>query len=243
MERVRDNSRQIPKHDNYISNKNYNDRIYGYLQEQSCMDWKDGMISRQGNYRYILKKDISYIKIAEDLGMSRQTVSKYFKKMLQGTQENRKANFPPLIREKGDRYELLYIENRGAMLIPLPTLRILVSIFNDRVISAYAYLYNRWYANRGKGFQFTYEQLKKAIGVGYNSSSNNDRIQLILHALNAVGLIKWKQIVRDKGSGHNTDNYITQVNLDIEVLPDERIFVDDEREKRTRQFFNLLNVC
>lgn len=243
MEKPKNNSRQIPKHKQYIGNKNYNDRIYGYLQDRSSIDWKQGMISRQGNYRYVLKRDVSYVKIADDLGMTRQTVSKYFKMMLEGTEENKKANFPPLIREKEDRYQLLYIQKEEAMLIPLPTLRILVSIFNDRVISVYAYLYNRWYANCQKPYQFTYDQLKKAIGIGNRSTSNNERIQLILKVLQTVGLITWKQIVRDKGSGHNTDNYITSVKLDIQVLPPDRIFVDEKKQKKTREIFDLLNAC
>lgn len=243
MENIRQDSRQIPKHSDYIGNKEYHDRIYGYLQERSQIDWKQGMKSQQGNFRYVLKKNVSYVKIAEDLGITRQTVSKWFKKMLEGTEENKKAGFPPLVREKKDRYQLLFIEDRQAMLIPTPTLRVLVSIFNDKVISVYAYLYNRWYASQQSSFQFTYEQIKKAVGMGYMSRSNNPEIQLILKVLQNVGLIKWRQVIRDDGSGHNTDNFITQVNLDIDVLPPERIFVDQKKQQKTRQIFNLLNAC
>mgnify|MGYP002621704762 CR=1 FL=1 len=86
------NSRQIPKTKEYTASPEYYDTLYGYLQTMS--KW-DGIV---GHPRYVYKKDINYSKIANDLDKSRQTISKRFKEMLEGTKENEESTIAPLVR-------------------------------------------------------------------------------------------------------------------------------------------------
>lgn len=189
------NSRQIPKTKEYIANSNYCDNLYGYLQAMS--NW-DGVL---GHPRYVYKKDINYSRIAKDLNKSRQTISTKFKLMLEGTKENEKSGLPPLIRKKDDIYELIALESNLAMLVPQSTLEVLVSALNDHAISIYVYLFNRYYASGKRPFQFSYTQLKSAIGLAINSNGNNYIIKGILYVLQKIGLIQYKSksVVNEMG--------------------------------------------
>ena len=136
--RIVSNSRQIPKSVEYLSSPTYYDNLYGYLQAMS--NW-DGVV---GHPRYIYKNMINYSRIGEDLGLTRQTVSKRFKSMLEGTKQNLAYDMPPLVRLNGDRYELISLETHLAMLVPQETLQVLVSALNDNAISIYVYSFIIW---------------------------------------------------------------------------------------------------
>ena len=68
---IQKNSRQIPSNEIYTANKQYSDILYGYLQHNSQLD-------EVSKIRYIPKKEISYVKLAQELNMHRQTVSSKF---------------------------------------------------------------------------------------------------------------------------------------------------------------------
>lgn len=210
------NSRQIPKTKEYIANSNYYDNLYGYLQAMS--NW-DGVL---GHPRYVHKKDINYSRIAKDLNKSRQTISTKFKLMLEGTEENEKSGLPPLVRKKDNVYELIALESNLAMLVPQSTLEILVSALNDHAISVYVYLFNRYYAGGRAPFQFTYTQLKGAIGIAVNSNGNNYIIKGILYVLEKIGLIKYssKDVVNGLGQIVRV-HYIEKMWNELEDCPKE----------------------
>lgn len=74
----------------------------------------------------------------------------------------------------------------------------MVSCFNERTISIYVYLANRYYANQDKGFDFNITGLKELTGLGTKTNNNNYIITDILEFLQKLGLIKY-----GKKTGHD----------------------------------------
>lgn len=228
---VLDNSRQIPKVKDYISNAKYCDYLYGYLQAMSR--W-DGIV---GHPRYVYKKSINFSRIAADLNKSRQTISKKFKMLIQGDIDN---GFAPLIRENGDKYQLIYLEGNLAMLVPDNTLKVLVSTLKQNTLSVYVYLLNRYLANGKQSFKFSYPELKIAIGIATKSNGNNYIITSILFILETIGLLKYKSQLGVVDGKVYSAHYITWMTNKINGLPDD---LDDPIGKKL--YLKLMNekVC
>lgn len=175
--RIEKDSRQVPKTKDIMANAKYCDILYCYFQNIST--W-DGI---EGHPRIFTKKDKNFSKISEYLKISRQTVSKKFNNLME----------LGLIKENGDNFELIILEEDIASLIPVNTLKILVAAFNENAISVYVYLLNRYYAavhNGQQEFMFTKEQLKGILGFSTATRSNDYIIDGILTVLQKVGVIK-----------------------------------------------------
>ena len=215
---IKPNSRQVPSAKDIMSNAKYCDLLYCHLQNISNRD------SRINNCRYIQKKDIKFSTIAELLGMSRQTVSKKFKAMLEGEKDAL-----PLIRysEEEKKYYLIDLKQSIATLVEHNTLQILVSCLQQRVISIYVYLLNRYMASGYNEFQYTMAQLKKVVGLGYQSTGNNYIINSALIALKKIGLIdyRYEQVKKD-GQHDKTICYITWMTNQLDGLPED---LNDEK--------------
>lgn len=95
----------MPKTQDICANKKYNDILYSYLQ---CISqWQ------KNERRYFLKKEVSYVKLAEKFGLSRQTVSMRFKNLKE----------LGLITERDkESYWLMPLDADLASLIPYETL-------------------------------------------------------------------------------------------------------------------------
>ena len=172
---IQKNSRQVPKDKTICANKKYYDILYAYLQCISQRDEKTDM-------RYFYKSDINFSKLAKMFNLSRQTVSTKFKNL-------KELN---LIEEVDDKtYSLIILSSDVASLIPYETLKILKDALSENSISTYIYLLNRYFANDGKSFQFTLDQVKSYIGISTSTRSNNDIITNILYVLEKLGLIKY----------------------------------------------------
>ena len=202
---IGEDSRQMPKTKDYMSNKKYCDILYAYLQTISS--W-DGVV---GHPRVFSKKEKNFQKISEIIGKSRQTVSKKFNTLLE----------LGLVKEREDSYELIVLEKDLASLIPLKTLRVLVNAMSENAISIYIYLLNRYYAILSSGkteFMFTLSQLKGIIGISSNTRSNDYIINDILTILEKIGLIKVDiRQIEDQYSGDMKSTlYITNVSNSIE---------------------------
>ena len=174
---IQKDSRQIPKKQEIVADKMYSDVVYAWLQVNSCWD-------RDKNVRWIGKNQVSFSRISGDVGLSRQTVSNKFKRLLE----------IGLVRLEQDlgRYELVSLRPDMAMLVERTTLRRMLSAFNENTINVYVYLLNRYLANRCRGYEFTIEQVKYFIGLSMRTSSNNYIIQDILDILERLGLLKYK---------------------------------------------------
>lgn len=175
--KIEKDSRQVPKTKDIMANAKYCDILYCYFQNIST--W-DGI---QGHPRVFSKRDKNFSKISEYLKISRQTVSKKFNNLVE----------LGLIKENKDTYELIILDEDIASLIPINTLKILVSAFNENAISVYVYLLNRYYATLMNGqqeFIFTKEQLKGILGFSTATRSNDYIIDGILTVLQKIGVIK-----------------------------------------------------
>lgn len=171
------NMRQIPKTKEYCANKEYYDILYGYLQQQSQWEQK-----KNNNRRYVNKKLINFSQLGRQLGISRQTVSNKFKKLIK---------LGLVIDEPGDKYYLTPLSADIASLIPNPTLKLITDTLNEYSISVYVYLLMRYIANNEEMFQFKLSDVKKHIGICSTTRSNDEIITNILFVLQKIGLIKY----------------------------------------------------
>lgn len=170
--------RQIPKTKEYCANKEYYDILYGYLQQQSQWEQK-----KNNNRRYVNKKLINFSQLGRQLGISRQTVSNKFKKLIK---------LGLVIDEPGDKYYLTPLSADIASLIPNPTLKLITDTLNEYSISVYVYLLMRYIANNEEMFQFKLSDVKKHIGICSTTRSNDEIITNILFVLQKIGLIKYR---------------------------------------------------
>lgn len=226
MQRVLPNSRQIPKKAQYMAHPGYNDRLYGYLVSISHWD------GNKGQPRYLYKDQLNYSSIAKQLDLSRQTVAKKIRYMLENQPlkpGQTTDNFLPLIRydAKKKMYILLPFEPNLAMLVNQDTLFIMVSLFKDHVISTYVYLYNRFMGTLQKPFPFTYSQIKQAVGIGDKSRGNNNTVVAILFGLQKVGLLKWHQ----ERTASSVNGYIDWMTNEIVDSP---VFASEQEQQRYR---------
>lgn len=207
MERIQNNSRQIPKSKDYISHQLYNDYLYGYLQ--SISKW-DGWV---GHNRYVYKSSINFTAMAQILGRTRQTISKRFKFLLTGDD-----NIAPLIKYNQEKkvYQLLSIKQNLAMLVPQDTLQLLLDTVQEDVISTYVYLYNRYYAGYQQEFQFTFAELRAILGKGVKNRQN-DKYNNILRLLQKIGLLEYEKItVKEDDGSIKTKMKVTKMTNHID---------------------------
>ena len=176
--KVLKNSRQVPDVEKYTANKDYCDLLYCYLQERSFLDI-------DGN-RYIAKKDVVFNHIAEDLKKNRQTISKYFTKLMDmGLIE---------LTDDGKYYQLKYLDKSLSALVPLKTLRIINNTLRQRCVSVYVYLLKRYCASGDKPYTVTLSQIKTFVGLSTKTRSNDEIIDDILLVLKKIGLINYKVV-------------------------------------------------
>ena len=193
--KILSDSRQVPKKEELIKNKNYLDLLWGYLQvnSDSKKDKEDKI-----QYRYVVKKRYNFSYIGESLNISRQTIKKKFDFLVS----------IGMISDGGDIWILNNMDKQDAFLIENNTLRKLVSFTNERVISIYTYILNRFYATEGNSFILSITGLKDKLGLSVATCSNNYIITDILECLQRIGLIKYEQQAVRKESGQLIKQYM-----------------------------------
>lgn len=174
----------MPKQEEYTANKAYSDIVYGWLQVHSEWDREQGI-------RWVDKKTVNYSAMADQLGLTRQTVSTKFKRLL----DKDKAGLGLVtFNTELNRYELVQLSADMATLIENGTLRMMISALNENTINIYIYLLNRFLANDEQSFEFTLDQCKAFIGKGVGSHSNNYIVTDILCILSKLGLLKYELV-------------------------------------------------
>jgi DNA-binding transcriptional ArsR family regulator len=181
MLEIKRDSRQVPKVKEITTNKKYYDVLYAYLQCISVFDEKTGE-------RTISKKEVNFSTLAKTFNMSRQTVSKKFNNLIE----------LGLVIKKEDCFSICLLENDIASLVPYKTLKLITDTLNEHSINTYVYLFNRYYANGCKSFQFTLAQVKENIGICSTTRSNDDTITNILFVLEKLGLIKYHLTTKEQ---------------------------------------------
>lgn len=179
----------MPKKKEYTANKAYSDIVYAWLQVNS--EW-DGI---KGHVRTIPKSRVKYVDMADELGLSRQTVSVRFKKLLDTDGGIGLIHF----NQATNKYELSLLPAEMAQLIEKDTLRRMVSALNENAISVYIYLFSRYCANQYKEFVFTMDQIKNAINISTKTRSNNYIITDILDVLQQLELLEYEVVTNSNG--------------------------------------------
>lgn len=182
-------SRQMPKKKEYMANKMYSDIVYAWIQVNSQWD-------KQSNTRWINKKDVKFTVIADELGITRQTVSTRFKRLLDKDEKGNAGLGLIIYNDELQRYELSVLSPDVAMLIEKGTLRTMISALNENTINVFIYLLNRYLANQEQSFDFTIEQIKVILGLSIKTRSNDYIITDILRILKRIGLLNYKLNVK-----------------------------------------------
>lgn len=195
------NSRQIPKTKELMSNELYSDMLYSYLQVISYFEQETGT-------RFIPKKEIKFVQIAEALNITRQTASAKFKKLLETDLL--------FLNEKLSRYEFKILDKTIANLIPVETLRKLVSAFNENTINIYMVILNNWYTNKKKVFNLPLNTIKTFIGLSTKTRSNNYIVTDILEILQKLNLVNYdlNHLTQEDGS---TKTIYVFTNIFLEI--------------------------
>lgn len=185
------NSRQVPKKDDIVSNKEYCDLVYSWFQCTSELD-------EQTKERYVTADKINMSAMGRELGMDRRTVGRYVKKLYE----------QDLLEARPGKTVLKVLEKNAATLIPYPTLRQIQNSLHRNSVSIFTYLLNRYVAHSEQPYFITYNELKKYIGISTSTASNNVVVSDILKTLQALGLIKYATIQTD----------VTRCNIQIQTV-------------------------
>lgn len=86
--------------------------------------------------------------MADQLGLTRQTVSTKFKRLLDKDDKGKAGLGLVIFNAELKRYELIQLSADMATLIENGTLRMMISALNENTINIYIYLLNRFLANR-----------------------------------------------------------------------------------------------
>lgn len=174
----------------FLSNKNCNERIYIYLLLRSKRR-PDG----SENHRYVEK--MTNLKIAEDLGISRNTVGARLKDLKLYGYVVQSGNY--YLVPKTDYYSL----------IPENTLNFLLNYIEgkEKLIKLYIVLFDFFNSNK----TFSMVDLHKALGYkltdGKPSSKNSAYIRTLLMLLSEAGLVKYKIMEGRNAKGAPIDKY------------------------------------
>lgn len=177
---IQKNSRQVPRKNEIVSNKDYCDLVYSWFQCASELD-PDGIT------RFILNSQINVSAIGRDLGMDRRTVGRYVKKLYENE----------LLEDTGEKTILKILEKTAATLVPYVTLRQIQNSLHRNSVSIFVYLLNRYVGNAEMPYFITYNELKKYIGISISTASNNVVVSDILKTLKALKLIDYETIQTD----------------------------------------------
>lgn len=181
--KIEKNSRQIPKKESIVSNKNYCDLVYSWFQCESVrLD--------ESEERQVAFGQVNYSAMSKVLGMDRRVVSKYVNKLCEMG-----------LLEKDDFHNVYVVktlDKDSAALVPYVTLREIQNTLHRNSVSIYVHLLNEWFKHGMKEFTITYNELKAFIGIATTTSANNIVVKDILKVLGLLHLVTSVEIDENK---------------------------------------------
>lgn len=198
---IKSNSRQIPYEKAIVSDKNYSDLLYTWLQ---CNSERVNVLNGEDKQRKIEKKKCKWQTLENSMTrvdcegkviklMERRTIKKYFLGLID----------LGLIQDKGDEYYYITIlPNDSASLLEFNTLSKLLNVFQQHSITLYSYLFNRFYAAGQQSYEPTIAQIKEVLGFSNNTFSNNIIITDTLDILKQLGVLDYKYRVDEINKKH-----------------------------------------
>lgn len=184
------NQRRIPADTMFVSNKEVVDLLYGLIQLESSRTPGE-------SHRYIRKKNIKKTKWSKICGVSRPTLDKALRKLI---------NDGYLV-ESGDENEFYKIPDMADyyVLVPIETLSFLVNSCGLNTIKVFMRLNVLW-KNYGTCAYFTKTKLINDLGLSANSKGNFRMISDVLKNLENNGFVKYKE----HRNGINCRYFITE---------------------------------
>lgn len=197
--KIQKNSRQVPKQHSIIIEKYYSDILYSHLQVISNLT--------ENQVRFLTKKDVNFSKLGEELGVTRQTISKRFNKLIE-------LNLI-IPDEENNIYILPKLSTEAAFLIPQDTLRKMVNALSENTINTYIYLANCFIANEERPTNFSIIAIKEFCGLSIKSSGNNYIIIDILEILSLLNLISYRSYNQIEDNQIKTYYQLTSVSNSV----------------------------
>lgn len=163
----------------------YGDTIYAWLLLNSHYDPEE-------KHNYIYKKDFTYEIIGKDIGKTRQSVSKRFKKLLELNEEESRKGRTNLIVEFNKYYVLPNFKDFQKLdsdtVINL--LRLCEKSRREELIKTYAWLLKKW--EKEETTDISLKDLIMAFGHSHGNEQMYNHYKDILTTLQGAGLIKFK---------------------------------------------------
>ena len=188
------NSRQMPSAQAVVSQKDYCDLLYAWLQcnsERVSMETADRRIAKSKINFSAIEREFTrvYEDGSVDKVMTRITIKKYFQHLLD----------KKLIKynDADGYYYLTVLDKEMGHLIEYNTLLKLMNTLARRSLSIYIYLFNRYYANGCQPFIATRNQIKEYLGICANSGNNDGVITDTVEILKRLGLLDMKHVTQD----------------------------------------------
>ena len=173
-----------------LKNLAYSDSVYAWLLLHSHYD-------KNEKHNYIYKEEFSYIKIAQQINKTRQTVSKRFDNLVKNgivkecTYYNKKAYKIPYYQEFEEMHGETVFQ---LLLLPMKESR-------EELIKTYAYLlkkkreYNKIEKNI---FLCSSTEILNAFGHSNGNSEAFSRIKMIFTILQGAGIIKFRTTMAEQ---------------------------------------------
>ena len=180
IENMEKDYRQVVVDVRITSSKLYNDFVYGWVVLHSVEE--DGI-------RFILKKDFVFVQVADELGINRKTLTKYFSYLIE----------VGLITEELDKWVLNDLGDMGFW-IESDVLRRIVELKKRYALTIYVYLVKGYWVSNNKKMVVLLKNVKGVIGIGINTDSNNYLITDCFELFREMGLLNC-QLWYDKESG------------------------------------------
>lgn len=197
-----------------MADKKICDMTYGKMVVECHFD-------KEKNQRYIKKSEVNMTNWANELGISRQTLStrlKYLAKPEIG-----------LVKEDGEYY-IMPVATEHFFDVNEKTFRFLVNTCHKDSIRVYLFFigWDRYCKKQKTKYQFSFDSLARELGWAERNAKTNQKIADIIELLERLGLLELEQEQVKVGKGMRYE--VKTVN---DTLPETQSSVISKRRKKS----------